>query len=157
MYDRQTTNETKDQAPEQFCSSLTVASMPWVFTQRHPLDTSDFIREAERRGCDLDLSALRELYRHGLLVPFVAIHDRRVGQPVQIEETEPSRPGTRLIELRLARNTGRVQDLATIPFRSRLPFERSGQPSNSWWNGLLYSWYQLLMLPPTTPVGAATS
>jgi len=29
----------------------------------------------------------------------------------------------------------------------RLPFERQGQRSRSWWNGLLYSWYQLLALP----------
>ena len=29
----------------------------------------------------------------------------------------------------------------------RLPFERRQQRSRLWWNGLLYSWYQLLVLP----------
>jgi hypothetical protein len=37
--------------------------MPWAFTQHQPLDTAHFIEEAKRRGVDLDLSTLRELYR----------------------------------------------------------------------------------------------
>jgi len=60
-----------------------------VFTQHHPLDASEFIREAERRGFDLDISTLREFYRHQLLVPFVAIDDRRVGEPIDVECPEP--------------------------------------------------------------------
>lgn len=128
-------------------SSLVAASMPWAFTQRHPLSTDEFIHEADRRGADLDLSTLRELYRHKLLIPFVAISDRRVGSPAPPSEPEPSAMGTRLTELRAARDSGRMQDLAEIPFRPRLPFEQGHKPPHLWWNGLLYSWYQLLILP----------
>lgn len=121
--------------------------MPWVFTQRHPLSTGEFIDEAKRRGADLDLSTLRELYRHGLLIPFVAVSDRRVGSAAAPSEDEPAARGTRLLELRAARDTGRMQDLAEIPFRPRLAFEKRHRPLHLWWNGLLYSWYQLLILP----------
>src|ERR1700761_8201508 len=55
--------------------------MPWVFTQAHPLETRTFIDEAKQRGFDLDLTTLRELYRHGLLVPFVEVTYRPVREP----------------------------------------------------------------------------
>jgi hypothetical protein len=58
------------------CSAVTVASMPWAFTQHQPLDTSKFISEAKRRDFDLDLSTLRELYHHKLIVPFVYVRNR---------------------------------------------------------------------------------
>jgi hypothetical protein len=54
-------------------SAMDVASMTWAFTQQQPIDTADFIAEAPGRGVGLDLPVLRELYRHGLLVPFVSI------------------------------------------------------------------------------------
>jgi hypothetical protein len=121
--------------------------MPWAFSQNRPLDTADFIREAGRRGIDLDISTIRELYRHRLLVPFVSITYRPVRAPAELEEPEPMRGGTRLAQLRLARDTGRLRDLADSPFMSRLAFERRRQRSRDWWNGLIYSWYQLLVLP----------
>lgn len=127
-------------------------SLPWLFSQRHPLDASDFIREAERRGFDLDLSTLRELYRHDLLTPLVAIHDRRVGESIKVTGAEPERAGTRLMQLRMARDSGKVEDLAAGPFRPRLAFERPRAQPHRWWNGLLYSWHQLHVLPRLRPL-----
>jgi hypothetical protein len=121
--------------------------MPWAFTQNQPLDTAHFIKEAERRGVDLDLSTMRELYRHQLLIPFVSITHRPVIAPSEPTEPEPLRGGTRLEQLRWARDTGRLRDLAGLPFMPRLPFERPKERSRWWWNCLLYSWYQLLVLP----------
>jgi hypothetical protein len=138
---------TIEQPSQPGCSSLTAVSLPWVLTQRDPLDTDDLIREAERRGFCLDLSTLRELYRHRLLIPFIAVSDRRVAPAIVLSETEPARASTRLMQLREARSSGKLQDLSTIPFRSRLPFERTHQRSHLWWNGLLYSWHQLHILP----------
>ena len=51
--------------------------MPWAFTQHQPLSTSEFISQAKRRGFDLDVGMLRELYRHGMLVPFVYVSSGR--------------------------------------------------------------------------------
>lgn len=128
-------------------STVIVASMPWAFTQHQPLDTSEFIAEAGRRGFDLRLSTLRELYRHGLLAPFMYIPPRPVSEPSPFTEPEPQGSGTRLRQLRWGRDTGRLLDLAVLPFKPRLPFERPKQRSQRWWNRLLYSWYQLLILP----------
>jgi hypothetical protein len=46
--------------------------MPWAFTQYQPLGTSDFIKEAGRRGVRLELLTLRELYRRKVLEPFAS-------------------------------------------------------------------------------------
>jgi hypothetical protein len=109
--------ETMNNAPEKSDApsslALRVASMPWAFSQQHPLDTAEFIREAEKRGVRLDALALRELYRVGLLVPFAAVTSRRVGQPAPIDSHEPVRARTRLAQLRFARDTGRLR--ATVP------------------------------------------
>jgi hypothetical protein len=48
--------------------------------------------EAKKRGIELDLSTLRELYRHRLLVPFVELTYRPVRTP--IKRKEPASPKT---------------------------------------------------------------
>lgn len=121
--------------------------MPWTFTQQHPLDTSGFIAEAKRRGFDLDLRVMRELYRHSLLFPFVYISDRQVGPIPEPIESEPISGSTRLTDLRYARDKGRLTDLARMPFRRKLRFEHPEADPQHWWNGLIYSRYQLLVLP----------
>lgn len=124
--------------------------MPRVFTQHHPLDTSSFIGEAKKRGIELDLSTLRELYRHGLLTPFVELTYRPVRPPFKPDEPEPIAFSSRLAEIREARDTGCLRDLAAEPFKPRLQFERGRQKSRFWWNGIIYSQYQLLALPVLT-------
>jgi hypothetical protein len=126
---------------------IDVAAMPWAFTQQHPLDTSSFISEAKKRGFDLDLSTLRELYRHRLLVPFIEITGRPVRAPFTPDEPEPMAGSSRLAEIREARNTGCLRDLSTEPFKRHLRFEQGKQQSRRWWNGFIYSRYQLLALP----------
>src|SRR5258706_11162018 len=88
-------------------STVDAASMPWAFTQHQPLDTAHRIDEAKRRGLDLDLPTLRELYRYKLLAPFVYINDRRVGPVPAPVADEPWPGGTRLEQLRHARDRGR--------------------------------------------------
>jgi hypothetical protein len=128
--------------------AIRVASMPWVFSQQHPLDTAEFIREADKRGMRLDAPALRELYRVGLLIPFVTVTSRRVREPAPVDLPEPVRAVTYVAALRAARDTGRLRDLATESYRPRVRFDnaRISDP-RGWWNGHLYSWHQLLALP----------
>jgi hypothetical protein len=128
-------------------TAIDVASMPWAFTQHQPLDTSAFIAEAEKRGVDLDIPTLRELYRHGLLIPFVQITYRAVRPPATPDPSELPLGGTQLMDLRSARDTGRLRDLSALPSQARLPFELSKETWPKAWRGLLYSWYQLLALP----------
>jgi hypothetical protein len=141
----------RDRAPDnpiQGASSVAVSSMAWAFTQHEPLDSATFITEAARRGVQLDPPMLRELYRRGLLIPFVSISYRPVAPPSPTLGPEPPRRGgTRFAQLKWARDTGRLRDLSAVPFMPRLLFDRRGQRTRDWWNGLLYSWYQLLLLP----------
>ena len=137
----------KQQEEQEAVSSVTIAGLPWAFTQNRPLTTSDFISEAKRRDFDFDLSVMRELYRHGLVVPFVYISPWQVGPIPEPVASEPSSSGTWLTELRLARDRGRLCDLASVPFRPRLRLESKERDSRHWWNGLLYSRYQVLVLP----------
>src|SRR6185437_14029699 len=68
--------------------AIRVASMPWAFSQQRPLDTREFIEEAKRRGLQLDAASLRELYRVGLLAPFVTVTSRPVRPPAPIDSHE---------------------------------------------------------------------
>ena len=90
--------------------------MPWAFTQRHPLDTSAFAGEVGKRGIELDLATLRELYRHRLLMPFVELTHRPVRVPFTPGEPEPVAGSSRLTEIRQARDTGCLRDLSAVPF-----------------------------------------
>jgi hypothetical protein len=128
-------------------NAIDTASTPWAFTQHQPLDTSGFISEADKRGVDLDIATLRELYRQRLLIPFVMITHQPVRPPAPPTEPEPAFGGTRLRDLRWARDTGRLRDLSATPYMRSIAFEQGTQKSRRWWNGLIYSWYQLLALP----------
>jgi hypothetical protein len=132
--------------------AIGVASMPWALTQHEPLDTSAFINEAQKRGVSLDLATLRELYRRRLLIPFIMITHRPERPPAPPVESESPFGGTRLMDLRRARDTGRLRDLFAIPYTRSVTFERDRQKSRDWWNGLIYSWYQLLVLPQLEPL-----
>ena len=89
------------------------------------------------------------MYRHRLLIPFVQIMQRPVGEPSKPHEEDSPFGGTRIVDLKAARDTGRLRDLATIPYQARQSFDpiRKTYPTASPWTGLLYSPYQLLALP----------
>lgn len=123
-----------------------VLARPWVFTQSHPLGTSQVIDEAKRRGVVLDPPTLRELYRQGYLCPLVEVTTRAVCEPQEIGE--PRRfAGTLKSSLDFAVATGRLRDLSQTAFRPKLRFDnrRINDPSG-WWNGLIYSRWQLLAI-----------
>jgi hypothetical protein len=91
-----------DDAKPSGVSTGTVASLPWMFTQHDPLNTSSFIDEAKRRGVDLDESGLRELYRHRLLIPLFYVNNRAVTPARQPVGPEPRPGGSMHIEFRNA-------------------------------------------------------
>jgi hypothetical protein len=62
-------------------SAVDVAGLSWVFTQCSPLSSSEFIREARDRGVDLNEFKLRQLYKHGVLVPLVMVTATRQTDP----------------------------------------------------------------------------
>jgi hypothetical protein len=69
--------------------------------------------------------------------------------PAPAAIAEPRSGATSLTELRRARDTGRLVDPEGIGFRPQLRFERRATRasfSREWWNGLLYSRWQLIAL-----------
>jgi hypothetical protein len=126
--------------------SIRVLARPWVLSQSHPLATTDVISEAKRRGVHLDVATLRELYRRGDIAPLAEVTARRMCPGVTLDDP-PHSGGTRQRQLREALATGRIRDPAVEPFRPRLRFDggRITDPCG-WWNGLLYSRWQLLCL-----------
>ena len=125
----------------------TVAALPWVFTQSKPLDTDDVIREAKRRGVVLDERILRALYLSGELQPLLEVQSRRTLALDRQGRDEPGPSGTRAAQLQSARRDGRLVDPACLPVRPRLQFAQRSRHHPEWWNGLLYSRWQLLALP----------
>lgn len=123
------------------------ACEPWAFTQQGPLTTGDFCKQAERRGIHVNNGLLRDLWRTGALAPLVEVRNRPVGPRRPSPIPEPVARGTWMDEFRLARDAGRLADAALLGFRPQLQFERSSlDRKRPWWNGLLYSRWQLLAL-----------
>lgn len=124
--------------------SLDILSTPWIFSQVVPLTTAEVVEQAKRRGLDLDAKALRVLCRSGYLAPLVEVTGRRVCEPMVL----PAHPHALVSttgELYRAMGAGRVRDPGLAPFRSRMRFDsRRSSDSRGWWNGLLYSRWQLL-------------
>ena len=128
-------------------STLEAGKEPWAFTQQHPLTTSEFCKEAELRGIRLREEQLPDLWRVGALAPFLEIRRKRIHPGAEPGIPEPRSGGTWLDELRLARDSGRLADPTELGFRPQLRFSRPFQRSRpGWWNGLLYSHWQLLAL-----------
>jgi hypothetical protein len=129
-------------------AALIAASEPWAFTQESPLDSSDFCKEAEKRQIRIREEQLPELWRIGALAPFVEVRDNALHPPAVTSAPEPRSLGTMLAELRAARDAGRLADAQDLGFRPQLHFFRPATMSWSkrWWNGLLYSRWQLLWL-----------
>ena len=130
-------------------SILVAASEPWAFTQQDPLSTSEFCKEAAKRRLPLHEEQLPDLWRVGALAPFIEIRSKPLYPGISLKPCEPRFSGSRhLGELRHAVESGRLADPVQLGFRPQLRFHRpaTATPNRSWWNGLLYSRWQLLGL-----------
>jgi hypothetical protein len=124
------------------------ASEPWAFTQQHPLTTAEFCREAERRDITIDNHVLRELWRANALAPIAEVRNQRVGAGRPSPVREPyAGSNSILVELKKARDRGRLADPALLGYRPQLKFDRpTAERTTRWWNGLVYSRWQLIAL-----------
>lgn len=126
--------------------ALAILARPWVFTQSHPLTTSDLINEAKELGIDLDPATLRELYRRGYVRPLVELMTRTVAAPREVPPG-PALGSPTLAAIHRSLATGRIRDLARTPYRRKLRFDtRRLHDPPGWQNGLIYSRWQLLAL-----------
>ena len=131
-------------------TSLDVLSREMPFTQTPILEPRDFVREAGRRGVQLDESLLEDLHRHRMLVPFYWAHpgSSRSQDIVDISNSRIADLGNSGIGPRLVRPAGNGE--VTDPEHSRFRLwartnEKQVQPDPH--PGIYYSRHQLLLLP----------
>lgn len=127
-------------------SSLELLKIPFVFTQDELLDTGSFIQKAKERGHNLHSKALQALHIHGLLVPLYRVSDTPAeGRRVEV--------GNVLLEknprgwVMGAALEGRLRDPRQEGYSVAWPYGRpDGVDARSWWNGFIYSSWQLIGL-----------
>lgn len=120
---------------------------PFVFSQHGPVGSAQLIRDARRLGLRLDAARLKSLFETGDLAPLAVITDGVVGTAATQLVDEPPASDSSVIALRLAQTSGRVYDPTQTPAPPDEPLrfdERKMADPANWWNGLLYSRWQLL-------------
>lgn len=126
-----------------FGSALAILEIPYVFTQDDLLTTENFLRAAKDRGHRLSLDDLQEFHRHRLLIPLYRVSDISVsGRRV----TVPHRPEMNVRGWAFqAASEGRLRDSADEGYSAAWPYRRpADETSDKWWNGFVYSSWQLL-------------
>lgn len=124
-------------------STLALVADGWTFVQSRLLWTHHLIDAASARGFKLRSEHLASLTHQKLLVPFLAVHDTPVGEPLAIA------PGPRHHYARhdvdFAAIEGRLADPAVQPLPDGWRFDQAKVDDEPrWWNGLAYSRWQLL-------------
>jgi hypothetical protein len=119
--------------------------MPFTFIQDDLLRTGQFLRDARERGHRIDLGDLQELHSRRLLVPLYRISDTpAVGR--QLDVVPNGNMDDRRLALDAARE-GYLRDSTAEGYSVAWPYERPDDEDNpNWWNGFLYSSWQLLEL-----------
>ncbi|MCU1484726.1 MAG: hypothetical protein JWN67_1472 [Actinomycetia bacterium] len=131
------------------------ATEPWAFTQVSPLSTDEFAKAAKVRGVQVSDGVLAELWRIGALAPYIEIVDVPVAPPAVPLAAEPRRTSSYTTAVRLACSEGRLTDPTVTGYRPDFEFRRLGVSATVWWNGLLYSRWQLVAPRWLQPIFAA--
>ncbi|MFF8781754.1 hypothetical protein ACF07W_31180 [Streptomyces sp. NPDC015140] len=138
------TNAPQDTFPP-FGGSLALLTVPYVFTQDDLLTAEGFIKKAKERGYKLTLDILQELHCHRLLLPLYRVSDTPVeGRRIAIEPSYAVNPRGWVLE---AAAEGRLRDPADEGYSAAWPYKRPpDEEHDRWWNGFIYSTWQLLDL-----------
>lgn len=119
--------------------------MPFTFIQDDLLSTQGFIKAAKERGYQISLDDLQAFHSNYLLVPLYRVSDTPVdGQ--RIDVVPNGNMNDRWQALKAAQD-GRLRDSAHEGYSSAWPYRRPlHEQGERWWNGFLYSSWQLLDL-----------
>lgn len=130
-------------------STLLLVADGWTFVQFRLLGTKDFVDAAKGRGFSLRAEHLASLSRRGLLSPFLAVNEMPVGAPFEVVPG-PSHHYARY-DIDAAATEARLTDPAVQPLADDWRFDqRRLSDPDRWWNGLLYSRWQLLQFASLT-------
>jgi hypothetical protein len=126
-------------------SSLALLGIPFVFTQDELLTTDRFINRAKERGYHVDLDLLQKLHEHRLLLPLYRVSDTPVeGRRIHVAANGGANARGWVL---LAAAEGRLRDPAEEGYSVAWPYRMpAGEQPGRWWNGFVYSSWQLLDL-----------
>lgn len=128
-------------------SALRLISLPYCFTQDELLTSDKFASQAEDCGIKVDDAMLQALHQRRHLLPLFRIDDDAVvGRQLSTPHTERYRQGTRGWVLDAA-NNGQLRDPAVEGYSISWPYQRPDDVDPyRWWNGFVYSSWQVLDL-----------
>jgi len=128
-------------------SALALVRLPYTFTQDDLWRTDDVIKEATRRGLTVDLQTLKRLHEARLLLPLFRIADSASeGRRIEVNAGEPLSMNPRGWVMHAAVE-GRLRDPADEGYCVAWSYARPpDEPNHRWWNGFIYSSWQLLEL-----------
>lgn len=125
--------------------ALALVCMPFTFIQDDLLSTDKFIKTAKDRGYQLSLDDLQTFHSNRLLVPLYRVSDTPVDEQ-RINVVPNGNMNDRWQALKAAQD-GRLRDSAEEGYSSAWPYRRPpNEQGKRWWNGFLYSSWQLLDL-----------
>jgi len=119
--------------------------MPFTFIQDDLLKTDGFLREARERGHEISLEDLQDLHSSRLLAPLYRVSDAAVaGRRIDVIANGNLDYRRETLE---AASEGRLRDCAEEGYSVAWTYQRpEGEDNPRWWNGFLYSSWQLLDL-----------
>ncbi len=121
--------------------ALVLISMPFTFTQDELLNTDGFIRAAKARGFELTLEDLQALHNNRLLLPLYRVSDTPViGRRIDVV---PDGNVNDRRQAQAAAAAGRLRDPADEGYSAAWPYNSPEDEQPGWWNGFLYSSWQL--------------
>lgn len=127
-------------------TSLALFRIPFVFSQDELLTSAEFIEQSFDRASPVTHSDLQRFYELNLLRPLFRVGDETmISNRVETLDDFPFRSKVHVFnDVR----SGKVSDCQNEVFNNEFPFVRPpDEVRRNWWNGYLYSSWQLLGLP----------
>ncbi|MFL6137220.1 MAG: hypothetical protein ACJ74O_05400 [Frankiaceae bacterium] len=125
--------------------ALGLLRIPESFTQDQLLRTDEFVRAAASLGMRIDAGVLERLHRGRLLIPLFLLTDD-ADPTSRLENAEPPGMNPRGWAFEAARQ-GRLRDPHQGSVIDDYPYHPPVNAAPRWWDGYLYSSWQLVELP----------
>lgn len=132
--------------PSRSTGSLALLGVPAIFTQDELLDTNQFIDRAKDHGLPISLDTLQDLHSRNLLYPLYRVSDIPV-EGRRIPSPPPVLPMNVVGWVWEAASQGRLRDPYHEGYNAAWPYHRPADEGRRWWNGFVYSSWQLVDLP----------
>lgn len=127
-------------------SSLALLRIPFIFSQDQLIKSDEFIKLSAERGYPLKLLELQALYQYKLLIPLYYVDDIAVDEN-RVSIRHNSYSSTTQMVFTQA-EAGHIRDCSESDFSTEFPFEIPlGRDGTEWWNGYVYSSWQLGRVP----------